>query len=84
MGYKGALIRACCPYAYSRQKLTVQTDASYYAVEDGENFTELGASVYWKTNGLSLAGGTNLYTAKNEPMLQSGSLRRLIFLMNGR
>ena len=50
-------------YAYSKQKLTVQTEASYYAVEDGENFAELGASAYWKTDGLSLAGGTNLYIA---------------------
>ena len=52
-------------YAYSSQKLTVQTEASYYAVENGENFTDLGASVYWKTNGWSLAGGANLYTAKS-------------------
>ena len=52
-------------YAYSRQKLTVQTEASYYAVEDGENFTELGISAYWKTNGMSLTGGSNLYTAKS-------------------
>ncbi len=52
-------------YAYSKQKLTVQTEASYYAVEDGENFTELGASAYWKANGLTLAGGSNLYTAKS-------------------
>ncbi len=52
-------------YAYSRQKLTVQTEASYYAVEDGENFTELGASAYWKTKGLSLTGGANLYAAKS-------------------
>ena len=49
----------------ARHKLTVQTEASYYNVEDGENFTELGASVYWKTKGLSLAGGSNLYTAKS-------------------
>ena len=52
-------------YAYSRQKLTVQTEASYYMIEGDENFAELGASVYWKTNGLSLAGGSNLYTAKS-------------------
>ena len=52
-------------YAYSKQKLTVQTEASYYAVEDGENFTQLGASAYWKANGLTLAGGSNLYTAKS-------------------
>ena len=52
-------------YAYSKQKLTVQTEVSYYNVEDGENFTELGASVYWKTKGLSLAGESNLYAAKS-------------------
>ena len=59
-------------YAYSKQKLTVQTEASYYAVEDGENFTELGVSAYWKTmvstnrpKGLSLTGGAYLYTAKS-------------------
>ena len=52
-------------YAYSKQKLTVQTEASYYAVEDGENFTELGASVYWKTRWLSVTGGSNLYIAKS-------------------
>jgi len=52
-------------YAYSRQRLTVQTEASFYAVEDGENFTQLGASAYWKTKWLSLTGGTNLYTAKS-------------------
>ena len=52
-------------YAYSKQKVTVQTDASYYAVEDDDNFTELGASAYWKTNGLTLTGGTNLYIASN-------------------
>jgi hypothetical protein len=59
-------------YAYSQQKLTVQTEASYYAVEGGENFAELGVSAYWKTmvstncpNGLTLTGGSNLYTAKS-------------------
>ena len=52
-------------YAYSRQKLTVQTEASYYAIEDGENFALLGASAYWKTKRLSLAGGSNLYIAES-------------------
>ena len=52
-------------YAYSKQKLTVQAEASYYAIEDGENFTELGASLYWKKRWLSLAGGSNLYIAKS-------------------
>jgi len=45
--------------------LTVKTEASYYVVEDDENITELGASAYWKTNGVSLTGGLNLYTAKS-------------------
>lgn len=52
-------------HVYSRQKLTVQTEASYYIIEDGENFMELGASAYWKTNWMSLTGGTNLYTARS-------------------
>jgi hypothetical protein len=52
-------------YAYSKRKLTVQTEASYFTVEDGDNFTELGASAYWKTNWLSLSGGSNLYMAKS-------------------
>ena len=52
-------------YAYSKQKLTVQTEASYYIVEEGENFTALGASAYWRTNGLSLTGGSNLYIAES-------------------
>lgn len=52
-------------YAYSKQQLTVQTEASYYVVEDKENFAELGASAYWKANGVSLAGGSNLYIAKS-------------------
>ena len=49
----------------AHHKLTVQTEASYYIVEKGENFAELGVSVYWKTKGVSLAGGSNLYTAKS-------------------
>jgi hypothetical protein len=48
-------------YAHSRQKLTVQTEVSYYTVEDGENFAGLGASAYWKTKWLNLTGGANLY-----------------------
>ena len=52
-------------YAYSKQKLTVQTEASYHAVDGAENFGELGVSAYWKTNGISLAGGSNLYIAKS-------------------
>ena len=52
-------------YAYSRQKLTIQTEADYYMIEGAENLTELAASAYWKTKGLSLAGGSNLYIAKS-------------------
>ena len=52
-------------YAYSKQKLTVQAEASYYAIEEGDNLTELGASAYWKTKGMSLAGGPNLYVDKS-------------------
>jgi hypothetical protein len=52
-------------YAYSKQKLTIQTEASYYIVDDDENFAELGASAYWKTKWLSLTGGANLYIAKS-------------------
>ena len=52
-------------YAYSRQKLTVQTETGYYMVGDSENFTELSVSAYWKTKGLSLTGGANIYIAKS-------------------
>jgi hypothetical protein len=52
-------------YAYSKQQLTVQTEVSYHAVDGAENFGELGVSAYWKTNGMSLAGGSNLYIAKS-------------------
>jgi hypothetical protein len=50
-------------YAFSRQRLTVQTEASYYAVRGQENFVQLGASAYWKTKGLTLTGGANVYLA---------------------
>lgn len=53
-------------YAYSRQKLTVQTEASYYSVEDGDNFAEWDVSAYWKMKWLTLTGGSNLYAAKGE------------------
>jgi hypothetical protein len=52
-------------YAYSKQKLTIQAETSFYAVEDGENFMELDISAYWRTNGWSLRGGSNLYTSKS-------------------
>ena len=52
-------------YAYSKQQLTVQTEVSYHAVDGAENFGELGVSAYWKTKGLTLTGGSNLYTAKS-------------------
>ena len=50
-------------YAFSRRKLTVQREASYYVVEGQEYFAQLGASAYWKTKGWTLAGGINLYIA---------------------
>ena len=53
-------------YAYSTQKLTVQTDASYYLIEDQPNFAELNASAYWRTKWLTLTGGANLYIAKDK------------------
>ena len=53
-------------YAYSRQKLTVQTDAGYYFVENDANFAELKASAYWKTQWVTLTGGANLYISKNK------------------
>ena len=75
-------------YAYSRRKLTVQTEASYYIVESRENFAELGASAYWKTRGLSLSGGSNMYIAKSgtyaSVWLPFVLLRRPICLMRGR
>ena len=43
----------------------MQAEASFYVVEGEENYTELGASAYWKTKGLTLAGGPNFYIAKN-------------------
>ena len=52
-------------YAYSKQKLTVQTEAGYYFVENDEDFAELKASAYWKTKWITLTGGANLYIAKN-------------------
>ena len=52
-------------YAYSKQKLTVNTEASHFIIEDGENLTKLSASVYWKKDWLSLTGGSNLYLAKS-------------------
>ena len=52
-------------YAYSKQKLTMQTEASYYIIGGDENFAELGASAYWKTRWLSVTGGSNLYIAKS-------------------
>ncbi len=53
-------------YAYRKQKLTVQPEASYYIVEDDENFGEINASAYWKTKWLTLTGGANLYIAKSK------------------
>lgn len=52
-------------YAYSQQKLTVQTEASLYIVEGDGLFGKLGASAYWKTQWITLTGGANLYVAQN-------------------
>ncbi len=52
-------------YAYSKQRLTVQTEASYYIMESDENYGEIGASAYWKTKWITLTGGVNLYIAKS-------------------
>jgi len=51
-------------YAYSRRKLTVQAEASYFIIEGEENYAELDASVYWKIRRLTLTGGADLYFAK--------------------
>ena len=51
-------------YAYSRQKLTIQPEASFYIVEGEENFGEIGASAYWKTKWITLTGGANVHIAK--------------------
>ena len=53
-------------YAYSRQRLTVQPEASLYIVENEDTYGEIGASAYWKTRWLTLTGGTKLYIAKNK------------------
>lgn len=52
-------------YAYTRQKLTVQTEASYYFIEEEENVAELNASAYWKTDWVTLTGGANLSITAN-------------------
>ncbi|MBO7624494.1 MAG: hypothetical protein J6S82_04210 [Bacteroidales bacterium] len=52
-------------YAYTEQKLTVQTEASYYLVEDQPDFAELNASAYWRTKWLTLTGGANLNITKD-------------------
>ena len=52
-------------YAYSRQKLTIQPEASFYIVEGEENFGEIGASAYWKTKWITLTGGANVHIAKS-------------------
>lgn len=53
-------------YAYSRQRLTVQPEASYYIVEGDENYGEIAASAYWRTKWVTLTGGANLYIAKSK------------------
>lgn len=53
-------------YAYSRQRLTVQPEASFYIVEGEENFGEIGASAYWKTQWVTLTGGANVHVGKSK------------------
>ena len=53
-------------YAYSRQRLTVQTEAGYHFIEGEENSGELNASAYWKTQWVTLTGGANLYIARSK------------------
>lgn len=53
-------------YTYSKPKFTLQTEASYYLVEDDDNFAEVFASAYWKTKWLTLTGGANLYIAASD------------------
>ena len=53
-------------YAYSRQKLTVQTEADYYLIEGEDNFADLNASAYWQSRWVTLTGGANLYVAANK------------------
>ena len=52
-------------YAYSKQKLTIQPETSFYLVEGEADFGEIGGSVYWKTPWVALTGGANLHIAKN-------------------
>jgi len=54
-------------YAYSKQMLAVQTEASYYIIEDQPDFAELNTSAYWKTKWVTLTGGVNIYITKDEP-----------------
>lgn len=53
-------------YAYSRQKVTIQSEGSFYIVEGEENFGEIGASAYWKTKWLTLTGGANVHIGKSK------------------
>ena len=53
-------------YAYSKQRLTVQPEASCYIVEGEETYGEVAASAYWKTQWVTLSGGANLYVAKSK------------------
>ena len=52
-------------YTFAKQKLMVQSEASYYFVEGEEDFGEIGVSAYWKTQWVTLTGGANLHIAKN-------------------
>ena len=52
-------------YAYSKQKVTVQTEGGYFFIENDANFAELAASAYGRTKWVTLTGGANLYIAKS-------------------
>lgn len=52
-------------YIYTKSKFTLQTEASYYFVENDPNAAELDASVYWKTKELTLTGGLHALLAKD-------------------
>ena len=56
-------------YAYSRKKLTVQTEASYTDLKDGEDFANMNVSAYLRTDiagvDAMLTGGVNFYAAES-------------------
>ena len=53
-------------YAYSRQQVTIQPEASCYIVEGEGCFGEIGVSAYWKTKWVTLTAGANMHVAKDQ------------------